>query len=323
MLSSVDIQAVIIADWQGLAMASKLPAENLDKEDLIAATTLFSLTGAEDTRKELQDSLLGKKLNYLLMMTDGGKYANTPYMVVCPIENLGYIACISNIREDMAILIMNMKKAADKAADILVPREIPQEIQKMAPVIDKVKSYQEKPSEDKRYNKILSKIRNLKKIQVSNYVPPTGLEKEAPVVKGNPSIPKQPPRAPKPKTVPSPEYKPKPPTKKFKSISQPPKSPKPSQIPQEMNNIKPQVPQQPVQKVQPQTKPVPPKRTMYKPPAHTRGRSKKFRVKFQTSKQIIFTMIVQAYSAEEAIKICKNRNPQFIIQKILETHEIS
>lgn len=327
LLSSVDIQAVIIADWQGLAMASKLPAENLDKEDLIAATTLFSLTGAEDTRKELQDSLLGKKLNYLLMMTDGGKYSRTPYMVVCPVENLGYIACISNIREDLAILIMNMKNAAEKAAEILVPHKIPQKIQEMAPVIDKVKSYQDTPSEDKRYNTILNKIRSLKKIQVSNYVPPTGREKEAPIVKGNPSIPKYPS-----KTV-----KPKPMVNKFKSISPVPEK----QVPQtqktqvafnqDVNKGKPRIPQmpprqpprQPSQQIKTPPQVVARKKPTPKSPPPIIGKHKKFRVKFQTNKQIIFTMIVQAHSAEEAIQLCRDRNPQFVINKILETHELS
>jgi len=194
-LSSVEIQAVIIADWQGLAMASKLPEEDLDKEELIAATTLFSLTGAEDTRKELQETLLGKKLSYLLMMTEGGSLGLTPYMVVCPISNLGYIACVSNKREDMAIMIMNMKQAAEKASDVLGPHQEAPLIQQMTPAIDKVKSFQDSPEEEGKYNEILGKIRNLRNIQVSSYTPPSGLKREGPPTIGSPALPEFPAQA--------------------------------------------------------------------------------------------------------------------------------
>lgn len=277
LLSSVEIQAVIIADWQGLAIASKLPSEELDKEELIAATTLFSLTGAEDTRKELQDTLLGKRINYLLIMTEGGKFGLTKFMIVCPINNLGYIACVSNKREDMAILIMNMKKAAEKAAEILTPHEEEQEIVQS---IDNVESYQEISSEDKKYNTILSKIKSLKSIQPTGYIPPSGLEKEAPIAKGNPPIPKP-----------------------------------PQQIKVETTQTSSQV-AQPLVNQQP-TKPI------VSIPIPKPGIRKKFRIKFQNEKQIIFTMIIQAGSADDAIKICERRNPQFKIVKVLEIHEIS
>ena len=158
LLSSVEVSALIIADWQGLPMASKLPDNDRNKEDLIAATTLFSLTGAEDTRKELQNSLLGKKLSYLLVMTEdeGG---GTPYIVVCPIGHLGYIACVSNKREDMAILIMNMKEAAREALNILSGSREMQKVEEMTEIVEKVKSIKEQQTQESKYDNILKKIK--------------------------------------------------------------------------------------------------------------------------------------------------------------------
>ncbi|MHA1230714.1 MAG: hypothetical protein ACTSRP_10395 [Candidatus Helarchaeota archaeon] len=355
LLSSVEIQAVIIADWQGLAMASKLPQENLDKEDLIAATTLFSLTGAEDTRKELQDTLLGKKLSYLLMMTEEGKYGTTPFMVVCPIEDLGYIACISNKREDMAIMIMNMKRAAEKAADVLLPhkREEIHELEKYETAIRSVQAYKDSVCEDSQYNKILNKIRNLKNIKVSSFVPPSGLKKEAPTPAGRPPIPKPPQAAPEPMSVES----------KFKSIAidqatpteisstpippypqaaQPSTDqnkiytefsipPKPQAIPQdqspEYQQKTPQVisykKQQPVQQPEPQS--ISSQYTSYPKPLDVPSPIgfKKFLIKFQNEKEILFTMVISAPTIEDAIRICQEKNPQFKIVKIIEAHELN
>lgn len=109
------ILAVIIADWQGLSFASKLPGTVNEEE--ISATTLFTLEGAEGTRKELAKTLLGNKLSYLILVTERqGKLA---YMIIFPIADLGYIACISHIREDMGVIIQNVKSAAQKAATSL------------------------------------------------------------------------------------------------------------------------------------------------------------------------------------------------------------
>lgn len=110
------ILAVIIADWQGLSFASKLPKDV--SEDEISATTLFTLEGAEGTRKELEKSLLlGKKLSYLILVTE--RLGKPAYMIIFPIDSLGYIASISHIREDMGVIIQNMRGAAKKAAQVL------------------------------------------------------------------------------------------------------------------------------------------------------------------------------------------------------------
>jgi predicted regulator of Ras-like GTPase activity (Roadblock/LC7/MglB family) len=114
-----EVLAVIIADWQGLSFASKLPKQVNEEE--ISATTLFTLEGAEGTRKELEKTLLGKKLSYLILVTE--RLGKPAYMIIFPIEDLGYIACISHIREDMAVIIQNMKAASKKAAEILVVSE--------------------------------------------------------------------------------------------------------------------------------------------------------------------------------------------------------
>lgn len=108
--------AVIIADWQGLSFASKLPKDV--NEDEISATTLFTLEGAEGTRKELDKSLLGNKLSYVILVTE--RLGKPAYMVIFPIDSLGYIASISHMREDMGVIIQNMRGAAKKAAQILV-----------------------------------------------------------------------------------------------------------------------------------------------------------------------------------------------------------
>ncbi|NVM55541.1 MAG: hypothetical protein HWN66_17675 [Candidatus Helarchaeota archaeon] len=113
------ILATIIADWQGLSFASKLPKDV--NEDEISATTLFTLEGAEGTRKELEKSLLGNKLSYLIMVTEFQK--KPKYMIIFPIDSLGYIASVSHTREDMGVIIQNMKIAAYKAAQILVVPE--------------------------------------------------------------------------------------------------------------------------------------------------------------------------------------------------------
>jgi len=299
-------------------MASKLPPQDLDKEELIAATTLFSLTGAEDTRKELQDTLLGKKLGYLLMMTEESRFGITPYMVVCPVEDLGYIACVSNKREDMAILIMNMKRAAVKIADVLIPHKDFKENFEISPIIEKVQTIQDTPPEDTRYNKILNKIKNLRNIKVSSFIPPSGLQKEAPIVGGNPGIPRQ---------IDTPQEIT--PQSKFKSIPVPPES---SETPLDKSNaIYPQTQNSNVQYSQisnnpyeqsslPQQKQIGP---VFKPPGHMIKGFKKFRIKFQNEKQIIFTMIISALTVEDAIRLCQEKNPQFKIVKIIEVYEIN
>lgn len=108
-------EAVIIADWQGLSFASKLPKDI--NEDEVSATTLFMLEGAEGTRKELEKSLVGDKLSYLMMVSE--KDGKTAYMFVFPIGTVGYIASISYAREDMALIVQNMKIAANKSLEIL------------------------------------------------------------------------------------------------------------------------------------------------------------------------------------------------------------
>lgn len=113
------ILAVIIADWQGFSFASKLPKDV--NEDEISATTLFTLEGAEGTRKELEKSLLGNKLSYLILVTD--RLQQPAYMIIFPIQDLGYIACISHTREDMGVIIQNMRTAAKKAAQILASQD--------------------------------------------------------------------------------------------------------------------------------------------------------------------------------------------------------
>lgn len=113
------ILAVIIADWQGFSFASKLPKDI--NEDEISATTLFTLEGAEGTRKELEKSLLGNKLSYLILVTE--RLQQPAYMIIFPIQDLGYIASISHTREDMGVIIQNMKTAAKKAAQILTSQD--------------------------------------------------------------------------------------------------------------------------------------------------------------------------------------------------------
>ena len=115
MASCDSILAVIIADWQGLSFASKLP-EGVN-EDEISATTLLTLAGAEGTIKELERTLLGNKLSYLIMVTEQNN--QMAYMVIYPIENLGYLAAVLYAREDMGVIIQNMKTSVQKAAEIL------------------------------------------------------------------------------------------------------------------------------------------------------------------------------------------------------------
>ena len=147
------ILAVIIADWQGLSFASKLP-EGVN-EDEISATILFTLEGSEGTRKELEKSLLGNKLSYLVMVTE--RNTKMAYIVICPIENLGYIAAVSYAREDMGVIIQNMKTAVQKAVDILAENgkavAEPQENleQLIAP----------------KYDKLMEKLSTLKKVKLN------------------------------------------------------------------------------------------------------------------------------------------------------------
>ncbi len=145
------IEAVIIADWQGFSFASKLPKDV--NEDEISATTLFTLEGAEGTRRELEKSLLGHKLSYLMMVTEKGD--NLAYMFVFPIETLGYIASISCAREDIALIVQNMKIAAEKAAKILVSPE------------DKIKEENIEPKITSKYKSLLQKLETLKSVKIS------------------------------------------------------------------------------------------------------------------------------------------------------------
>ncbi len=153
MASCDSILAVIIADWQGLSFASKLP--EAVNEDEISATTLFTLEGAEGTRKELEKTLLGNKLSYLIMVTE--RNSKLAYMVICPIENLGYIAAVSHTREDMGVIIQSMKIAVQKAVEILIETEKtlvePQENleQLIAP----------------KYDKLMDKLNKLKKVKLN------------------------------------------------------------------------------------------------------------------------------------------------------------
>ncbi|MHA1264552.1 MAG: roadblock/LC7 domain-containing protein [Candidatus Helarchaeota archaeon] len=145
------ILAVIIADWQGLSFASKLPQDVNEEE--ISATTLFTLEGAEGTRKELEKSLLGKKLSYLILVTER---ENKPaYMIIFPIEDLGYIACISHTREDMAVIIQNMKIAAKKAADILA---VPQNEDHHLDTIEQLIA--------PKYDNLMKKLNALKNVKI-------------------------------------------------------------------------------------------------------------------------------------------------------------
>jgi len=153
MASCDSISAVIIADWQGLSFASKLP--EAINEDEISATTLFTLEGAEGTRKELEKSLLGNKLSYLIMVTERN---NKPaYMVIFPIENLGYIATVSNAREDMGVIIQNMKTAVHKAAKILVDTE--------KNLIDTSENIEQLIAP--KYDKLMEKLEKLKKVKIN------------------------------------------------------------------------------------------------------------------------------------------------------------
>jgi predicted regulator of Ras-like GTPase activity (Roadblock/LC7/MglB family) len=153
MVGCDSILAVIIADWQGLSFASKLP--QAINEDEISATTLFTLEGAEGTRKELEKSLLGNKLSYLIMVTERN---NKPaYMVIFPIENLGYIAVVSHTREDMGVIIQNMKAAVQKAAEILSD-------------VDKNPMITQENLEQlitPKYDKLMEKLDKLKKVKIN------------------------------------------------------------------------------------------------------------------------------------------------------------
>lgn len=194
LLKTSEIRAAIVADWQGLVIASKLPDGEVDEvdEDLIAATTLFSLTGAEDTRRELQNTLLGKKLDFLLIMTEG-KNNSSKFMIVCPVNGLGYIACLSSIREDLAVIKMNMKKAAKEILKILVPDKVTSF--KNRSIIETMELNEDKTIED-RYNRMVSKIDKLKNLQLN--------ERKITQPKINDSKP--PKYNPKPVQKPSPSY---------------------------------------------------------------------------------------------------------------------
>ncbi|MHA1379894.1 MAG: hypothetical protein ACTSRG_16110 [Candidatus Helarchaeota archaeon] len=156
LMETIDsLLAVNIADWEGLSFASRLPLEVND--EVISATTLFTLEGAEATRKELENRLLGNKISYLIMMTE---LDNIPaYMMVFPIENLGYIACVSNKREDMGIIIQNMKIASKKVQEILFGGEkptTPLEINQKIDTISKMSG--------SKYENLLDKLKKLKDI---------------------------------------------------------------------------------------------------------------------------------------------------------------
>ncbi|MFX0141709.1 MAG: roadblock/LC7 domain-containing protein, partial [Candidatus Hodarchaeota archaeon] len=155
MASCDSIKAVIIADWQGLSFASKLP-ENIN-EQIISATTLFTIEGAEGTRKELEYELLGNKLSYLIMATED----ETAFMIIFPIGNIGYIASVSKIREDLGLITQNMKIAAKKVKDILIIP--PKDDRIMLEVSTEKPKYMETFVATK-YESILEKLKNLKKI---------------------------------------------------------------------------------------------------------------------------------------------------------------
>ena len=145
------LEAVIIADWQGLSFASKLP--NGVNEDEISATTLFTLEGAEGTRKELEKSLLGDKLSYLIMVTE--KDGKPAWMFVFPIEKLGYIASITRAREDIALIVQNMGIAAKKAAEILGTPQKAAPRESVEPLITS------------KYKALLQKLDDLKSVKLS------------------------------------------------------------------------------------------------------------------------------------------------------------
>ncbi|MFX1293423.1 MAG: hypothetical protein ACFFD2_00995 [Promethearchaeota archaeon] len=144
------MEAVIIADWQGLSFASKLPKDV--NEDEISATTLFTLEGAEGTRKELEKTLLGTKLTYLLMVSE--KDNKPAYMFVFPIERLGYIASISHVREDNALIVQNMKIACKKAEKVLAVPEKTRKQKSMEPILTK------------KYKNVLQKLDALKNVKL-------------------------------------------------------------------------------------------------------------------------------------------------------------
>jgi predicted regulator of Ras-like GTPase activity (Roadblock/LC7/MglB family) len=183
--ASCNILAVIIADWQGLSFASKLP-DDVNEEE-ISATTLFTLEGAEGTRRELERSLLGEKISYLIMVTE--RKSKPAYLILFPIENLGYIACISHIREDMGVIIQNMRTAARKAAAILREEE---------DLKDKVKSVEQLITP--KYDQLMKKLEALKNVKLPFLQTPIQRisQQESPSVLEAPSIagPPLPPEIP-------------------------------------------------------------------------------------------------------------------------------
>ncbi|MHA1302067.1 MAG: hypothetical protein ACTSO9_21850 [Candidatus Helarchaeota archaeon] len=155
LMENIDsLLAVNIADWEGLSFASRLPLEVND--EVISATTLFTLEGAEATRKELESSLLGKKISYLIMMTEVEK--NPTYMMVFPIENLGYIACVSNKREDMGIIIQDMKIASKKVKEILFGSPTTPKVE----IDKKIETIQQMSGQ--KYENLLEKLKKLKNL---------------------------------------------------------------------------------------------------------------------------------------------------------------
>ncbi len=146
------ILAVIIADWQGLSFASKLPKDV--HEDEISATTLFTLEGAEGTRKELEKSLLGNRLSYVILVTELDQ--KPAFMIIFPIESLGYIASISHTREDMGVIIQNMRTASKKAARILSAPETRS--------TDGEESVEQLLAP--KYNRLMEKLEALKKVKL-------------------------------------------------------------------------------------------------------------------------------------------------------------
>ena len=200
MASCDSILAVIIADWQGLSFASKLP-EGVN-EDEISATTLFTLEGAEGTRKELEKTLLGSKLSYLVMVTE--RNSKLAYIIICPIESLGYIAAVSHTREDMGVIIQSMKIAVQKAIEILVETEKtlvePQENleQLIAPKYDKLMDKLNKLKQvklnffgDEEKRMVAPPILAAAQIETPTPIP-EGLTIELPPVGGPPTIPTAP-----------------------------------------------------------------------------------------------------------------------------------
>jgi len=61
--------------------------------------------------------------------------------------------------------------------------------------------------------------------------------------------------------------------------------------------------------------------TLFIPPSLLIKKAKKFKVKFQDSKNIIYTMIIHANTPEEAMYICQTKFSQFNITKFLEVVE--